>query len=88
MSSKKPLSGVIILDLSRLYPGPLCTLILHDMGAEVIKIEDPTTGGDLLRFYTPKLKDGSSLPFHALNRGKKSIALNLKKQQVCDHLWC
>lgn len=83
MNSTKPLSGVTVLDLSRLYPGPLCTLILKDMGAEVIKIEDPATG-DLLRHYTPKLQDGSSLPFHALNRGKKSVALNLKKQQVCN----
>jgi crotonobetainyl-CoA:carnitine CoA-transferase CaiB-like acyl-CoA transferase len=86
MNSTKPLTGVTVLDLSRLYPGPLCTLILRDMGAEVIKIEDPTTAGDLLRHYTPKYKDGNSLAFHALNRGKKSIALNLKNQAVCDHV--
>jgi hypothetical protein len=74
-----PLEGVRILDFSRLYPGPLASLMLSDMGAEVIKIEDPT--GDGIRHYPPHYEDGNGIKFHALNRGKKSIVLNLKKDE-------
>jgi crotonobetainyl-CoA:carnitine CoA-transferase CaiB-like acyl-CoA transferase len=78
--NKRPLNGVRILDLSRLYPGPLCTLLLSDLGCEVIKIEDNDPGkGDNLRQMPPLLeKDGIGLMYHSLNRGKKSIALNLR----------
>jgi len=71
-----PLSGVKILDLSRLLPGPFCTMLLADMGADVVKVEDPV-GGDYLR-WAPPLLGGLSASFHALNRNKKSITLNLK----------
>jgi crotonobetainyl-CoA:carnitine CoA-transferase CaiB-like acyl-CoA transferase len=71
-----PLSGVKILDLSRLLPGPFCTMLLADMGADVVKVEDPE-GGDYLRWTPPLLADMSA-SFHALNRNKKSITLNLK----------
>ncbi len=71
-----PLSGVKILDLSRLLPGPFCTMLLADMGADVVKVEDPA-GGDYLR-WTPPLMADMSASFHALNRNKKSISLNLK----------
>ncbi len=71
------LSGVRVLDLSRLLPGPFCTQLLCDLGAEVIKIEDPQ-GGDYLRWTPPLLDDGTSALFHALNRGKKSVTLDLK----------
>ncbi|OGD12771.1 MAG: hypothetical protein A2W20_07455 [Candidatus Aminicenantes bacterium RBG_16_66_30] len=74
--SHKPLEGVRILDLSRLLPGPFCTLLLGDLGAEVIKVED-LEGGDYLRAWPP-LVDGQSAYFLALNAGKKSVALNLK----------
>ena len=74
--SHKPLEGVRILDLSRLLPGPYCTLLLGDLGAEVIKVED-LEGGDYLRAWPP-LVDGQSSYFLALNPGKKSVALNLK----------
>ncbi|MFQ5458041.1 MAG: CaiB/BaiF CoA transferase family protein [Myxococcota bacterium] len=74
-----PLSGVKILDLSRLLPGPFCTLMLADMGAEVVKVEDPN-GGDYGRWAPPLLGNLSS-HFHALNRNKKSIALNLKQAE-------
>lgn len=67
-----------VLDLSRLLPGPYCSRILADMGAEVIKIEQPG-GGDWMR-YVPPLEDGESLLFRALNRGKKGLALNLKSE--------
>ena len=72
----KPLEGVRILDLSRLLPGPFCTLILADLGAEVIKIED-LEGGDYIRAMAPFI-DGQSAYFLALNPGKKSLSLNLK----------
>ena len=65
-----------VLDLSRLLPGPYCSRILADFGAEVVKIELPG-GGDWLR-HMPPLADGESILFQALNRGKKSLTLNLK----------
>jgi crotonobetainyl-CoA:carnitine CoA-transferase CaiB-like acyl-CoA transferase len=74
--SQKPLNGIRILDLSRLLPGPYCTLLLSDLGAEVIKIED-LEGGDYIRSMGPFIGDESAY-FLALNAGKKSAALNLK----------
>lgn len=73
-----PLKGIKVLDLTTLLPGPLCTLILSDLGAEVIKIENPLNP-DFVRFIPPMAGENSSL-FHCLNRGKKSIALNLKSE--------
>lgn len=73
-----PLSGIRILDLTRLLPGGLCTLMLADLGAEVIKIEDPH-GGDYLR-WMPPLIDGLSAHFRALNRNKRSLILDLKQE--------
>jgi crotonobetainyl-CoA:carnitine CoA-transferase CaiB-like acyl-CoA transferase len=75
----KLLEGIRILDLSRLLPGPYCTLLLGDMGAEVIKVEQPGRG-DYLRSLAPFEKD-VSVAFELLNRGKKSIALNLETRQ-------
>ncbi len=72
----KPLEGVRILDLSRLLPGPFCTLLLADLGAEVVKVED-LEGGDYIRGMAPFI-DGQSAYFLALNPGKKSVSLNLK----------
>jgi crotonobetainyl-CoA:carnitine CoA-transferase CaiB-like acyl-CoA transferase len=73
---KKPLEGIRILDLSRLLPGPFCTLLLADLGAEVIKVED-VAGGDYIRAMAPSI-GGRGAYFLALNPGKKSLALNLK----------
>ncbi|MEN6560743.1 MAG: CaiB/BaiF CoA-transferase family protein [Acidobacteriota bacterium] len=73
---KPPLAGVRILDLSRLLPGPFCTMILADLGAEVIKIED-LESGDYMRSFRPFV-GGLSAYFQALNAGKKSLAVNLK----------
>jgi crotonobetainyl-CoA:carnitine CoA-transferase CaiB-like acyl-CoA transferase len=73
------LQGVKILDLSRLLPGPMATLILRDLGAEVIKVEG-VEGGDWTRF-TPPLCGSMGAYFTALNRGKKSIAINLKEEE-------
>ena len=72
-----PLSSARVLDLSRLLPGPYCSLILADFGAEVIRVEPPG-GGDWTRYVPPLAADGQSVLFHAVNRGKKSLTLNLK----------
>lgn len=74
-----PLEGIRVLDLTRLLPGPYCTLILADMGAEVIKVEDPVAG-DYARWGPPLLKT-MSVYFMALNRNKKSIVIDLKKEK-------
>jgi alpha-methylacyl-CoA racemase len=74
--SNLPLSGVRVLDLSRLLPGPFCSMLLAELGAEVIKIEDPN-GGDYLRWFPP-LTGHSGAQFISINRGKKSVALSLK----------
>lgn len=73
-----PLEGIKVLDLSRYLPGPLCTQILADFGAEVIKIEDPQ-GGELGR-SVPPLIAGESPRFYAVNRNKKSITIDLKQE--------
>lgn len=70
-----------MLDLSRLFPGPYCARIFADWGFEVIKIEPPG-GGDWVRHVPPLDADsGQGLLFRALNRGKKSLTLNLKSEQ-------
>lgn len=71
-----PLSGVKVLDLSRLLPGPYATLVMADLGAQVDKVEDPH-GGDYLRQSPPHKGEDSAL-FYALNRNKRSITLDLK----------
>ncbi|MBI1947972.1 MAG: CoA transferase [Deltaproteobacteria bacterium] len=76
------LEGIRVLDLSRLLPGPFGTQLLRDLGAEVIKVEDPQ-GGDYVRYTPPLLDDGNSVFFHTLNRGKKSVCLDLKSEQDC-----
>jgi crotonobetainyl-CoA:carnitine CoA-transferase CaiB-like acyl-CoA transferase len=70
------LDDVRVLDLTRLLPGPFCTVLLADFGADVIKVED-TTGGDYLR-WMPPLVDEYSAMFHPLNRNKRSLAIDLK----------
>lgn len=71
------LDGVTVLDLSRVLAGPYCSMILSDMGANVIKVEVPGTGDDTRGF--PPFKDGKSGYFMNMNRNKKGITLNLKK---------
>ncbi len=79
-----PLTGIRVLDLTRLLPGAYCTLLLADMGADVIKIEEPGTG-DYMR-WTPPLVNGQSALFDALNRNKRSVALDLKTPEGRDAL--
>lgn len=77
--SALPLQGVRVLDLSRLLPGPYATLVLADLGADVVKVEDPA-GGDYLRWMPPMAGTQSGW-FHALNRNKRSIALDLRRPE-------
>lgn len=79
-----PLTGIHVLDLTRLLPGAFCTMQLADMGADVVKIEEPGTG-DYMR-WTPPLVDGQSVLFEALNRNKRSVTLNLKSPAGRDLL--
>jgi alpha-methylacyl-CoA racemase len=82
--SELPLAGIRVLDLSRLLPGGFCSLLLADFGADVIKVED-TGGGDYLRWWAPHYEgaedSAKSALFLALNRGKRSIRLNLKSAE-------
>ena len=75
----KPLEGIKVLDLTRLLPGPLCTMHLGDLGAEIIKVED-TNGGDYAR-YLPPIQKKISKFFLTINRNKKSIKLDLTKDE-------
>jgi len=73
----QPLSGLLVLDFTTLLPGPLASLMLAEAGAEVIKIEKP--GGEDARRFPPRF-DGESAPFAMLNRGKKSLTVDLKNE--------
>lgn len=75
-----PLEGMRVLDLTRLLPGPFCTLLLADLGADVIKVEDPALG-DYLRWGPPIASSGMSAHFHTINRNKRSIGLDLKQRE-------
>ncbi len=75
--SPAPLAGLRVLDLTRVLAGPYCTMILSDLGADVVKVERPD-GGDESRGFGPFLPSGASAYFSSLNRGKSSIALDLK----------
>ena len=74
-AGRRPLEGVRVLDFSRVLAGPYCTALMADLGAEVIKVEPPA--GDDYRHIGP-FKEGESLLFQSVNRGKKSIVLDLK----------
>src|ERR1044072_4739384 len=80
MTIAGPLSGTIIVDLTRVLAGPFCTLLLADLGARVIKVEQPGKGDDS-RAYGPFINAKSGY-FVAQNRGKESIALDLKVADV------
>ena len=79
MKNNGPLSGLIVLDLTRVLVGPYCTMILSDLGARVIKVEAPEVGDDS-RSFGPFVEDQSAY-FMSLNRNKESIALNLKNEK-------
>jgi alpha-methylacyl-CoA racemase len=90
MATQRPLDGVRILDFTRLLPGAYCTLLLADLGADVVKIEAPTTGDPLRAFGPPRLAGTGPSPgeagayFRALNRNKRSVTLDLRAPDARD----
>lgn len=84
MADQRPLAGIRVLDFSTLLPGPLATLLLAEAGAEVIKIERPGRG-DEMRSYVPKF-GADSVNFAMLNRGKRSLAIDLKAAGAVESL--
>ena len=81
-----PLSGINVLDLTQNVAGPYCTMLLGDLGAEVIKVERPKVGDDA-RLWGPPYWGEQSTTFMALNRNKKSVALDLKHDEGQELLW-
>lgn len=76
---KLPLDGILVADFSRVLAGPLCTQLLADNGARVIKVEEPLRGDETRRWGPPFLDDGTSAYFLSLNRNKESLGLDLKQ---------
>jgi CoA:oxalate CoA-transferase len=82
------LEGIKVLDFTSIYSGPFCTLLLKDLGAEIIKVERPEAG-DLIRYDVPHTEGGEGGPFIILNRGKKSVTVNLRTKKglnICKEL--
>jgi crotonobetainyl-CoA:carnitine CoA-transferase CaiB-like acyl-CoA transferase len=75
------LHGVRILDLTRVLAGPYCTMMLGDMGADVIKVEEPSKGDDTRQWGPPFTASGMSAYFISANRNKRSLTLNLKRAE-------
>ncbi len=75
-----PLEGLLVLDLSRVLSGPYCTMLLADMGARVVKVEQPGRG-DETRTWGPPFLGGESAYFLSINRNKESLTLNLKRPE-------
>jgi crotonobetainyl-CoA:carnitine CoA-transferase CaiB-like acyl-CoA transferase len=76
MTDAGPLSGVLVADFSRVLAGPYATMLLADLGAEVIKVESPA--GDETRTWTPPTRDGTATYYLGINRGKRSVVLDLR----------
>jgi formyl-CoA transferase len=83
--SDLPLAGIRILDLTTSYAGPFCTMFLADMGADVVKIEEPKKGDDS-RYWGPPFFKGVSPWFLSTNRNKRSISLNIREPRGLDIL--
>lgn len=77
------LEDIKVLDFTRMYAGPFCTMLLKDLGAEVIKVEIPG-GGDAVRSIPPITQGGEAYIFLSLNRGKKSVTLDLQNERGCQ----
>ena len=75
-----PLAGMRVLDFTRILSGPYATMLLADLGAEVIKLERPGTGDDT-RSWGPPFVNGMSTYFAAVNRGKRSVAIDLQSER-------
>jgi formyl-CoA transferase/CoA:oxalate CoA-transferase len=85
MMAPGPLAGTRVADLSRVLAGPYCSMLLADMGAEVIKVEPPD--GDDTRAWGPPFIEGQSAYFLSINRGKRSVVLDLKSEEGKALLW-
>ena len=81
-----PLEGIRVVDLSRALAGPFCTMTLGDLGAEVVKVEEPGVGDDS-RHWGPPFQGGESAYFLSCNRNKRGVTLNLKHDGGRDALW-
>ncbi len=81
-TTQRSLNGIRVLDFTRVLAGPFCTMMLGDLGAEVVKVERPETGDDS-RLFGPFV-DGESAYFMSINRNKKSITLNLKDSRAIE----
>ena len=79
-TSTGPLAGMVVLDLTQILAGPMCTMVLADMGADIIKIEKPQGGDDNRRMGPPFIKDWSA-GFLAVNRNKRSLVLDLRSEE-------
>jgi crotonobetainyl-CoA:carnitine CoA-transferase CaiB-like acyl-CoA transferase len=86
MTRPPPLAGLRVLTVSQFGAGPFGTQVLADLGADVIKIEDPTVGGDIARYVPPFRGERDSLYFQSFNRGKKSITLDLRRPDAATVL--
>ena len=82
----RPLEGIRILDLTRVLSGPYCTMLLGDLGAEVIKVERPGEGDDT-RAFGPPFQGDQAAYFLSINRNKKSITLDMKSERGKEVLW-
>ncbi len=77
-----PLDGVLVADFSRVLAGPYATMLMADMGAQVIKVESP--GGDETRTWTPPVRGETSTYYLGINRGKRSVALDLREEEDAE----
>src|SRR5712691_3780488 len=81
-----PLDDIVVVDLSRILSGPICTMLMADMGAKVVKIEPPPHGDDT-RLWGPPFVNGVSTYFLSINRNKRSVGLNIKSPEGREILW-
>ncbi|MFT7586888.1 MAG: crotonobetainyl-CoA:carnitine CoA-transferase CaiB-like acyl-CoA transferase, partial [Cellvibrionaceae bacterium] len=86
LNNKQILDGIRVVDLTRVLTGPFCAMMLGDMGADVIKIEQRGTGDDTRKWGPPFIEDESAY-FLSINRNKRSITLNLKSEAGKKVLW-
>ncbi len=82
----KPLDDIFVVDLTRILSGPICTMLMGDMGARVVKVEPPPHGDDS-RMWGPPFVGGISTYFLSVNRNKQSLGLNLKNEAGREILW-
>src|SRR4029078_4895832 len=81
-----PFDDFFVLDLPRILSGPLCTMLMADMGAQVVKVEPPPHGDDT-RLWGLPFVNGTSTYFLSINRNKQSLGLNIKSPEGRDILW-